>query len=170
MDYHFLRPGKTAPSYGGSRNLLRFLSRFLPVFLLAAILPFLIGFVVAPPDISFFTRADEPSELRVWIEPANLVMSPNSTIEVSIMAQFESEGKLVPEVSLSVLATGSITVDSPNVTHSIPFSGRAELGKVLLRATSAGTGQVAIPEGSVKVTAFEWPLKIRTAGSNVIVR
>lgn len=165
-----MRPGKTASAYSGSKNLLRFLSRFLPVFLLAAVLPFLIGFVVAPPDISFFTRADEPSELRVWIEPANLVISPDSATEVSIMAQFDGEGKLVPGVSLSILATGSVTVDSPNVTRRVPFSGRSELGKVLLRAKNAGTGQVAIPEGSVKVTAFEWPLKVRTAGSNVIVR
>lgn len=169
MDYHFLRPrGLARP--GTNRNITKLVTRFLPVFLLAAILPFLIGFVVAPPDISFLTRADATSELRVWIEPANVVMSPGTSTEVSVIAQFGGEGKLVPEVSLALVGTGSVEVTNQNITHSIPFSGRVELARVTVSARSPGTGQVTIPRDSVKVTAFEWPLEVNTAGSNVIVR
>ncbi|OGM31997.1 hypothetical protein A2803_02815 [Candidatus Woesebacteria bacterium RIFCSPHIGHO2_01_FULL_44_21] len=170
MDYHFLRPKRVREQPVNSSYIFKLVGRFLPVFLLAAILPFLIGFVVAPPDISFLTRADATSELRVWVEPANVVMSPGGTTEFTVLAQFEGEEKLIPEITLTLTASSGLVLENKSVTYKVPFNGRVELGRVGVRAESAGEAMVDISRESIKITAFEWPLEVSTAPAKVIIR
>lgn len=171
MEYHFLKPkAKASEPRINTKNILKVLGRFLPVFVLAAALPFLIGFVAAPPDISFLTRADEAQELRVWLEPANVILRPGSSTELSVVAQFDGDGKLIPEISLSIVSEGGVTLENENITHSIPFSGRAEIGKVTVRAASVGQAVVSIPKENILITAFEGPLEVSVGKANIIVR
>lgn len=171
MDYHFLKPQGLAPNRGyNSGNALKILGRFLPLFLLAAILPFLIGMVVAPPNIGFLTRADEPAILRVWLEPANMLLSPGSTGELTVISQFDGEGRLIPEISLTVAARGGVVISGEKITHSIPYEGRVELGKVYVRGVSSGEAVVSIPKEDIRITAFSGPLEINTGDAKVIVR
>jgi len=144
--------------------------RFFPLFVLAAVLPFLIGLVVAPPDISFFTRADTEPELRVWLEPANVLMASGATTELAIIAQFDGEEKLIPELSLELSARGGVVVENARFVHSVPFKGRVEIGKAHVRAVAPGNAVVEITTDSISVTAFEGPLKVTTAEAKVIVQ
>jgi len=169
MDYHFLKPKKQSNS-SELRNIPTVATRFLPLFLLAAILPFLIGFVVSPPKLGFMTRADSEGELRVWLEPANLVMSAGSEAEFSVVAYYENGTRLIPEISLEVAVSGPVSVVDRAVARSVPFSGRTELGKVRVRATGPGKAIVNILQESVLVTAFDGGLDINTGVANVVVR
>lgn len=170
MDYHFLRPEGVAPQGGlSSRRTVKILLKFLPVFVLAAVLPFLIGLVVTPSNIGFFTRADTEPELRVWLEPANILMSSGSTAELTLVAQFDAESLLIPEIALELSSRGGVVMDNTKFVHSIPFRGRKEIGKVYIRGVSPGNAEVIIPQESVAITAFEGPLIVTTAKANVIV-
>ena len=170
MDYHFLRAEKHGSAHVQKGGAMRLLVRFLPLFFLAAFLPVLIGFVVSPPGLSFLTRADETGVLRVWVEPANMIMSQGATSEVSLVAQFDGEEKLIPEISVTLENTDNIFIENKVVAHRIPFSGRVELGRVQVRAERSGQAQIIIPKDGVAVTAFPWPLEINTGSANVMVR
>jgi hypothetical protein len=169
MDYHFLKP-KSSDELDSTPNFQKLFGRFLPVFLLAAFLPFLIGLVIVPPKIGFLTRADTDAELRVWFEPANIVMTNGSEAELAVVANFEADNKLIPEIGLSFRTLGGISLSSSNLTRSIPFSGKVTIGKVTVRATDKGRGVVSIPVETIKITAFEDPLKISTGDANIVVR
>lgn len=171
MDTHFVRPKdegvRRSSDFG---NLSKILKSFLPIFVLSAMLPFLIGFVVSPPDIGFLTRADSSSELRVWLEPANVVMSRGSEASFTVVASFESDTMLIPEISLNIVGGPSLSVNNPNLSYSIPFSGKVELGKVTVAALESGQATLTIPEDSIIITAFDSPLEITTGAANIVVR
>jgi hypothetical protein len=171
MDYHFLRPQGVAPKTGfNSSNVFKLFTRFLPLFLLAAILPFLVGMVASPPDIGFLTRADIEPTLRVWLEPANIVLAPGSTTELAVVAQFEGEGEFIPEITLNITSQGGVAVQGSQIAHRIPFSGKAELGRLVVRGVEPGSASVNIDRDSVSITAYNTPIEIKTAGANVTVR
>jgi len=168
MDYHFLKPRKLATN--GGISLLKIFGRFLPLFLLVAVLPFLIGLVVSPPNIGFFTKADEPSSLRIWIEPANVIISPGKTVELLVVAEFEGDNKLIPEISLNLATRGGVMITGDTINYSIPFSGKTEIGRVFVKGVTSGEAIVSVLRDSIKVTAFDGELKIATADANVIVK
>lgn len=172
MDYHFLKPkfDRATQSSGDVKNISKIVKNFLPVFVLAAMLPFFIGFVVAPPDIDFFTRADSASSLRVWLEPSNIVMSSGSQTTLTVVASFESETKLIPEISFDVVGSESLAISNSKIVYSIPFSGRVELGEVTVSAAESGKAEVIIPEDSIVVNAFDGPLEITSGSTNIVVR
>lgn len=170
MDYHFLKPRSQARSSSEFGNVPSVVTKFVPLFLLAAILPFLIGFVVSPPKLGFMTKADSEGELRVWLEPANVVMSTGSEATLSVVAQYENDTKLIPEISMQVNSQGPVNVMGESLSYSIPFSGRAELGKIKITAIGPGKAVVSIPPESILLTAFDGEVDINTGVTNVVVR
>jgi hypothetical protein len=172
MDFHFVKPEGVAPK--GKSDLsksFKIVSRFLPLFLLAAILPFMIALVAAPPDIDFLTRADSEQELRVWIEPANVVMSEGGSTTLTVMVQYDGETSLIPEISLDTASSEMVSISSESrLTYSTPFSGKVELGKIIITADGKGSGNVSVLKDSIVITAFDAPLEISTADANVVVR
>lgn len=144
--------------------------RFIPVFVLAAMLPFLIGFLVTPPDVGFFTRADTRDELRIWLEPANVTMTAGSEVTLTVVGSFESENTLIPEISLYVQGDNNLEVSNPLLVHSIPFNGKVELGKITVSALETGKATVTIPQDSIEITAFDREIEINTGSANIVVR
>lgn len=169
MDAHFVRP-KDASKSKSNLNLLATFKRFLPVMALAVILPFLLGFIIAPPELGFRTSADSPAEVRVWAEPHNVIASKGNSIELTFWASMGDNTKLIPEIEIGLVSTSNLSVKDRIISRKVPFSGKTIIGKTTIDALSTGDGQVQIPPELVKITAFQGVLDIKTSPANIVVR
>lgn len=170
MDYHFIAPSdkKHKKSLSLSDKTMGFLRRLLPVFLLAAILPAVLYFVSMPPDLRFSPRADSESELRIWLEPAQVISSPNRQVTLSVKALFESESLLIP--SITVVAESDGLEVGNKLEYLRPFKGQVELGEMTITTSESGSFVVDIPTEKVEITAFTAPLTIITSPARIQVK
>lgn len=171
MDAHFVRP-KISQKKGTSdvTRFFKIIRTFVPVFLLAAILPLMIGLVVAPPQISLFTNADVTPVLRVWVEPANVIIDSGGKATFNLLAEFDSDNKLIPEIKVPLIVSGGIKTSTNQITYSIPFKGKVTLGSFEVLGQSPGEASVNILKEGVKITAYDGPIDIKTAAANIVVR
>lgn len=169
MDFHFTIPEDTSPSNSRSGPKFGMLfKRLTPLFVLSAVLPLFLFFVSSPADLKFLTRADRAAELRVWLEPANIVAHPNDTIELKVFANFESDTKLLPGITLTATSVGIPVVGE--ITYLRPFNGKVELGTITATPSLIGMYEIIIPEESIQVTAFDDPLLIKTSTAKLFIQ
>ncbi|OGM28308.1 hypothetical protein A2801_02520 [Candidatus Woesebacteria bacterium RIFCSPHIGHO2_01_FULL_41_10] len=171
-DYHFVTvdPQKAKRQRNPPSDIFKLMYRFAPVFLLAAALPFLMFFVVSPPELGLLTRADTDSQLRMWLEPATVVTEPGRTVDLRVMAAFDDDRKLIPQIKAQVTGDKGIEVLSSSVEYKTPFNGQVELGVVKVSAIGFEGGKVLIPQDLVEIRAFDEPLEIVTSPAEIVVR
>ncbi len=165
-DYHFARARSTVKK---SLNIKKVLMSFLPLFVLALLLPFLLALIVSPTNIGFLTRADETTEITIWTNPANVIVDSGVPVELEILAQYDGD-QLIPEVNLSLSSASGAVLSQTEIEYSTPFKGRAVLGKVTVGGLAPGKTTIEIPEGSVQINYLNLPLTVKTNGTNIIVR
>lgn len=170
-DYHFVTvDGKKGTGREKTQGIFKLLMRFTPVFILAATLPFMMFFVLSPPDIGIMTQANTDPELRIWIEPQTVVTEPGRIVELRVMAAFDDDRKLIPFITVTASSSGDLELVSETVEHETPFNGQVELGTIEVSAQGLDGGRVEIPEGEVTFRAFEDPVEIVTSSAEVVVR
>lgn len=171
MDPHFVKPAipkkRIPPDY---KKLIKILKSFLPVFVLAAMLPFLIGTVLVPQEINFFTKADSKDQLRIWLDPPEIVMSKGSETTLSVYANFESDNRLVPEIVLEADTGKLLSINNPKVKYPTPFKGRREIGKISVVALDSGVETVGILKDSIALTSLDTPVEIITGSAKITIR
>ena len=171
MDTHYVRPRiEHKKSSLNKKKISKLLRIFLPVFVLAAMLPFFIAFVVSPPKVNFFTNADTPPELRVWLEPADIISSVGRETKLEVYAQFDSDSKLVPEISFDIRANGKVNISPLNMTYHTPFRGKVHIGTVSVTPKSVGESIISVPKDSISVVAYDGPLSVKTAVAKLTAR
>lgn len=150
-------------------KLSSFLKFFLPIFLISAILPIFLFFVIRPPDIDFLTQADVERELRIWFEPPNVVTAVGKPVFVNVVASFDSESMLIPSISFNLSADQSLLLSESIVTYTNPFKGRINLASLSIKPTKAGKFMVSIPTEGIK-TGLSETLRISTSPVTLVVK
>lgn len=171
MDHHFVI--NQVEGEKRSRNgfsLVRLLRTFLPVFILSSFLPVFVLLVLKPPQVGFFTRADQSPTLRLWLEPASVVSTTGNFVQLQLMASFESGTTLIPTISVEVSPSEGLSVDNPLVERKIPFRGKVVLGTIQVAADSPGEYKLAINKESIEIRAFDADLQIVTQPGNITFR
>lgn len=164
MDYHFVNSSRTTSKprkYG--------ILPFIPLFVLAAALPFLLVFAMSPSTLRFTTQADEQAELRVWLEPSRVISSSNKDVELVVKASFDSSSALIPTLSFN-LDAGGLVADTQILTYPKPFRGEVTVGKVVVKAPRPGTYTVSIPNTSVVIAPAVLDINILTGSSEILVK
>lgn len=147
---------------------LGWMKKFVPVFLLFMILPFLVAFVLKPPEVKFFTGArGEKNNLRVWIEPSSVVVGAGEGVDLVVMANFESDDKLVAGLKVAVVAPGGVSLSKMNVEADKPFKGQMMIGTVRATVLKSGSYEIKIPEELVETQEASGPLKIVTGSASL---
>jgi len=168
MDFHFVKP--VARPSSSTSNARKLFWRFLPIFVLAAFLPFLIGLVISPSNLDFSAQADTDLELRVWMEPSEILTSKGRESSVDIYAQFDSDNRLIPELTVTLVPTGNITIDREKFSYNAPFRGKVHLGAVRVSTISSGIAEISIPDDMITVTAYNEPLEVKTGKAKLTIR
>lgn len=141
--------------------------KFLPVFLLAAILPLLLIGAVRTSRYNFLSRA-ESRVLRLWFEPATVVTSPNAVVTLQLIAEFDISNTPIPSLTATLEADSSLIVDPINISYQKQFRGRTKIADIQVRANSAGSFTINIPQSSVNTTLS--PLTVMTSPATIFVK
>lgn len=171
MDHHFVITQTDGnKKFNEKFNLVRMLRTFLPVFILSTFLPVFVLLVLNPPQVGFFTRADQSPTLRLWFEPAQVVANTGNFTTLQLMASFESGTTLIPTISIEVSPSEGLSVDNPLLERKTPFRGKIVLGTVQVVAGSAGEYTLAINKESIDIRAFDKDLQIVTQPGEIKFR
>src|SRR3989344_6184228 len=124
---------------------LRALKKLAPFLALIAVMPVFVMFVTSPAQLpSFLSKASQSQELRVWLEPATLHLSPGQIGEISVMARFSPEGKLMQNLAVLIQTENNKARVAPTeVRMSSPFYGQVRVAKVTVTAPQT-TGSYSI--------------------------
>ncbi|MEK9200842.1 MAG: hypothetical protein AAB909_02595 [Patescibacteria group bacterium] len=118
--------------------------------LVAALLPVILFGAVMREKLSFSASADANPVLRIWFEPAALILSPGQSISVKMMMESDAEQRLVGSVHVPLIVSGDVQIDPSKIEFQKPFLGRTEVGNV--RVTSlGGSGEVRVDKENVQV-------------------
>jgi hypothetical protein len=124
----------------------------LGVILLTAILPFLLLIFYSGQTFNFISQADEKSELRVWVTPAQVIASKGSEIELSVMAHYDHSTVLIPSITVGLDTSGIPAVGSATVSRLTPFKGEVLIGKVIVKPTKSGVYSVGALKERITIT------------------
>jgi len=122
---------------------------YFSFFAIAAILPILMFGVLNPDSLKTFIRADQPSDLRIWFEPAEIVTHPGIKFKVKIMASYEDKYNLVPKVEASIRPNKDLNIVPDKIAYEKPFSGTVELGNYDVSANTYGTFNLEVSGPSI---------------------
>jgi hypothetical protein len=122
---------------------------FLSFFALAAILPILLIGVLNSEGLKTMIRANQPNELRIWFEPAEVITHPKVKFKIKVMAEYDSSDSLVPKVETTLKKNGDFNIDNPKISYETPFSGKVVLGNYEMTTNSTGTFSLEIPSAAV---------------------
>lgn len=114
------------------------LRKFAPLFVLAGILPFIVGAVISPNRLNFSSQAKNSNSLRLWTSPSTITLSVNQSTPIRLYASYDSAKTLTTGLTLS-LPPNPDFVFSQNVFVSAPFTGQILLGTFSLTPTHPGT-------------------------------
>ncbi len=162
MDFHFYSSPEP------TRQKLHFMKifvTFLPLFVVAALLPVLLGLVRNPVTTRSSAQAEQ-NDLTVWIEPANVVVTHGTPVTLTVKAMYDGGGKLLPGVIVPVHVDGLVAIQGSSVEYKIPFTGQLTLGTVIVTPEKAGTYSVYItPEEIVSPNSINKPNSVVSAAT-----
>lgn len=141
---------------------------FMSFALVAAILPVLMWGMVGTDNLRLLTRADTPTPLRLWFEPAAVVTKPGQKFELVLMAEYDDKNKLIPQVKAGLRAGAGLKVEPLEVEYRQAFVGRVELGRFEVEVLEPGTQRVEVRPGSVNTTLPD--VDVETAAAQITVR
>lgn len=120
--------------------------RFLPMYVLAAVIPFLLYQTVQ------FSAASGTDEVRVWTEPAAVQAVTNTPVQLTVYASYENRKKILPGLEIQFKPDASVAVSPQTITGHSPFGGTTIIGQVTVTPSTAGTvtvlPEVTIPPGA----------------------
>lgn len=140
------------------------------VFMLTAILPFLLLVFYSGQTFNFISQADEKSELRVWLTPTQVVASPGREVEFSVMAHYDHSNVLIPTISIGIDSAGIPVVGSSTVFRPTPFKGEVLIGKVTIKPTKSGTYSVGALKDKIVIAPLVPDIDIIVTPAKVIVK
>lgn len=117
----------------------------------AAMLPVVLMGVLNPEGLSFMTKAEDTNEIRVWLEPAEVVTKPGAHFTLVIMADFESGTMIAPKVEATFRHDAAVKVSQEKISYKEPFRGQTKLGTVEVEVNKEGQYEIELDSGSVSV-------------------
>jgi hypothetical protein len=174
MDFHFFTHKedgfKPDPVVADTKQVIKIAKNLLPVLFLAIFLPVFYGLVANPPQLKFLSHAGQNLELRIWLEPANVLTVKGHEVELTAFALFDNDSTNIPALKIKLSPDSSLSLDKAEISTFTSFSGKVSLGKIKVTPSASGEYKVTIPESGVVITGIEGPVKIVTAPASLTVR
>jgi hypothetical protein len=150
------------------RNMKKSGLMFMSFLGMAALLPVLMIGVLNPEGIKTIIKADQPPDLRIWFEPAEVITHPGLKFQVKVMAEYDSKTGFVPKVEGNIKSDVKINISPEKVSYEVPFSGTVVLGTYQVSSSAVGKYVLEIPPAGVFTQAPN--LNVLTSGAVVYSR
>lgn len=141
---------------------------FFSMAFLAGFLPVMIWLVVSKGQFNLVSKADENRQIRLWVEPPEIVMSAGQTYTFNLFAQANQDNLLIPSINLNTFTQEGLTIINPQHSYTSAFGGKTVVGTVEVIAEIPGTYSIYIDEPSVDVGLKGIP--VVSAPAKVIVQ
>ena len=128
---------------------------FLSVFTVAAVLPVVLVGALSNEPLRLSSKADEPTALRLWLEPESVSTKLGSRVEFEVLGEYEDQNLLIPKVEL--VANGQ------PIKYLRSFAGRVSLGKITAIADKVGEINIEIDDRSVFTGLPNLPVEVSAA-------
>lgn len=146
MDFHLV----TAQTPTRSSNYsFRFLKKFLPLFIIALFLPFLLFFTVNSRSFNLSSKADSSNDLRIWIDPSSYQMTTGETASLRLMATTTNENDLMHGIKIIIPKVEGLIIQPLTIDYPQAFSGKIILGEITVTPLQAGNYTIEIPTVAV---------------------
>lgn len=164
MDYHFVVP-KTTPR----KRSLPLPLLVIPIFVLSAVLPFFLAYVISPSALNFSSTATERPELRIWFTPSRIAAHPGENVVLTVKASYDGSEQLVPSIRVQ-FDSDSVDLGSTSIFYQKPFRGEVTLGTVTVTPKSVGSAVVTIPKDSVRIDPPIGEIDLFVSSANFVVK
>ena len=145
------------------------LKKFLPIFGLALVLPFMLTLISKPDTLTFLTRAENELKLNVWLTPSRIIASTTQPVEVDLMASFESEVTPLNYLKVDLPVVGGVIFRPDFFCYEKPFRGTVKIGTLNLSPLAAGNYEITIPVENVVLTVGG-KVDVKTGSLNLVVK
>ena len=145
------------------------IKKFLPLFGLAIVLPFMLTLISKPDTLTFLTHAEKDLKLTLWFEPSNVISRVGQNVEVDVLASFESDATPLTYLKLDFSQVANVTFTPTFVVYEAPFRGTVKVGTLNLVAAAAGSYEISIPSSNVVLTT-NLEVTTQTGGLNLVIR
>lgn len=167
MDFHFYNSSPAKDK--NNVKIKKIFTVFSPLLLLAAILPILLVSISRPTNVRFGAEASQ-NELRVWIEPANSIVTHGNNVVLTVVGSFESDTLLLPGVTFPLSVEGPAAIESATVNYKTPFKGQVTLGTIKVFTQRAGKVTIHINKDQIVSPTFSGPLPVTVSDANITVK
>jgi hypothetical protein len=150
------------PKETPSINWTRFFRNFAPLFVIAAILPYILNVAFS------YTSAARSNEVRIWFEPESIVTKINQPTTVAVMAGFDDDTRLIGAVNATIAASSQLSLSQNHIAYTTPFRGNVELTKLTFTPNSPGTYTIDVPRQTTTTSLSD--MNIITTPVTVIVK
>lgn len=133
----------------------------------AAVLPMILVATLSE-DLRLKTFADSRPEVRVWMEPEEVVIKAGNNFMVRMYAESSGQEVLVPQITASINAPEGVQVRPNPVMYVGPFSGRVSLGEVNVTVSREGEFDLTIPDLAVDTRLAD--VQVVTRGVKILSR
>ena len=145
------------------------LKKFLPIFGLALVLPFMLTLISKPDTLTFLTRAENELKLNVWLTPSRIIASTTQAVEGDLMASFESEVTPLNYLKVDLPVVGGVIFRPDFFVYEKPFRGTVKIGTLNLSPLAAGNYEITIPVENVVLTVGG-KVDVKTGSLNLVVK
>jgi hypothetical protein len=140
----------------------------LTLAMMGAILPVVIWGVVNKQQLAILASAKPMDEMRLWLEPPEVVMTVGQKTKFTIMAEYSRTDKLIPMIKTNIQSDEGLKTNTSEIIYNWGFSGKTKIGEVEVEAVSRGARNLAILDNSVFTGLPD--LSIVTAGAKIWVK
>ena len=121
---------------------------FVSLGVVAAMLPLLLWGVTQAPRLTLQTRA-ESVQLRLWWEPAQVVIKPGQAVRLTLVAEYINQNKLIPMVKAVLKVPAGLQVEPAEINFGQAFAGRTVGGETTAVGGHAGRFELGVVEDGV---------------------
>lgn len=153
------------------KRLTQLLQKKRTLFFLAVlagislIMPLTVNLTSSSQKFSLFSRAEKYPELRIWLEPATVIVKPNETILFKLYADFDAENLILPGFTTKIQPETGLKASPEELFYLKPFRGQIEAGTFEVKPTVTGQYNLNL---SVVSTGLNKQLDIKISPVTII--
>lgn len=154
-----------------NKRIFKIATTVTSVFFLLSAMVVSFSFFANPGRVKLSSSADNNRQVRVWIEPNNIITGVGKNTELTVMAEYDAEADSITQLQVGFNSEASLNMDKNYLLYKSPFDGKVAIGKIVVTPNVYGNYKINIPQESVVVTNLSnKPINIITSPATLVAQ
>lgn len=128
------------------KYLQYFIKNFLPLFLLAAILPVILIIIYNN------YASNKSNTVRIWLDPPYIKTIVNKPITLRVIAEFEDTTRYLPSINVKFNSDQFLKLNQSEIKYFLPFRGSTMIGQIDVQPMQKGIFSIFPTEISIPLS------------------